>query len=65
MDGMVSQHSCVEDTTRHQLLQQVCSTHKAGIMAGAGAIGSKVSGAGRLASTDGPSPTPCPLPPEP
>jgi hypothetical protein len=37
MDGMMSKHSCVEDTTRHQLLQQVCHTHKAGIMAGASA----------------------------
>jgi hypothetical protein len=38
-DGMMSKHSCVENTTRHQLLQQVCNSHKTGIMAGAGVIG--------------------------
>jgi hypothetical protein len=43
MDGMVSKNSYVEDITRHQLLQQVCHTHKAGGMAGTDTVGGEAS----------------------
>jgi hypothetical protein len=42
-DGLMAKKSCVENTTSPPWLQQVCNTHKAGVMAGAGAIGGQVS----------------------
>ena len=41
IDGMMSKNSCAEHTTSHQLLQQVCNTHKEGVIAGTGATGGK------------------------
>jgi hypothetical protein len=40
---MMAKKSCVEDTTRHLLLQQVCHTHEEEVIAGASAIGGKAS----------------------